>query len=99
MLDGPLAAGPDLWLCGGMSSDSGPEVLGRGLDQLEDLLRSVPTLDRAEQSAQLRALLPDLVPAPFDRRALRAWAEWDFEHGLLARPLSVDEAFLLNESG
>jgi ABC-type nitrate/sulfonate/bicarbonate transport system substrate-binding protein len=63
---------------------------------LDDLVRSVPALNRAEQSAQLRVLLPDLLPAPFDRRVLRAWAEWDLEHGLLSRPLDVDAAFELS---
>jgi putative hydroxymethylpyrimidine transport system substrate-binding protein len=66
---------------------------------LEDLVRSVPALDRAEQSAQLRVLLPDLHPVQFDRSVLREWAHWDVEHKLLARPLAIDEAFLLNESG
>jgi ABC-type nitrate/sulfonate/bicarbonate transport system substrate-binding protein len=63
---------------------------------LDDLVRAVPALNRAEQSAQLRVLLPDLLPAPFDRRVLRAWAEWDLEHGLLSRPLDVDAAFELS---
>jgi NitT/TauT family transport system substrate-binding protein/putative hydroxymethylpyrimidine transport system substrate-binding protein len=66
---------------------------------LEDLVRSVPTLNRAEQSAQLRVLLPDLLPAPFDRRVLRAWAEWDLEHGLLERRLAVSKAFRLDSGG
>jgi NitT/TauT family transport system substrate-binding protein/putative hydroxymethylpyrimidine transport system substrate-binding protein len=62
---------------------------------LDDLLAEVPSLDRAEQAAQLRALLPDLHPAPFDPAVLREWAAWDLEHGLLQRPLDVEEAFLL----
>jgi putative hydroxymethylpyrimidine transport system substrate-binding protein len=62
---------------------------------LNDLLAAVPSLDRAEQAAQLRALLPDLSPHPFEPPILRAWAAWDLEHGLLARPLDVDEAFEL----
>jgi putative hydroxymethylpyrimidine transport system substrate-binding protein len=62
----------------------------RGLD---DLLAEVPALDRAEQAAQLRALLPDLKPAPFDPGVLREWAAWDLEHGLLKRPLDVEAAF------
>jgi putative hydroxymethylpyrimidine transport system substrate-binding protein len=62
---------------------------------LDDLLASVPDLDRADQRAQLAALLPDLRPAPFDPATLRAWARWDLQHGLLARPLDVDEAFEL----
>jgi NitT/TauT family transport system substrate-binding protein/putative hydroxymethylpyrimidine transport system substrate-binding protein len=63
---------------------------------LGDLLAEVPSLDRADQAAQLRALRPDLSPAPFDRAVLREWAAWDLEHGLLKQPLDVDEAFRLN---
>jgi putative hydroxymethylpyrimidine transport system substrate-binding protein len=62
---------------------------------LDDLLASSPALDRADQAAQLRALLPALAPQPFDFGVLREWAAWDLEHGLLARPLKVPEAFLL----
>jgi putative hydroxymethylpyrimidine transport system substrate-binding protein len=60
---------------------------------LDDLLAAVPRLDRDEQAEQLRALRPDLHPAPLDRRVLREWAAWDLEHGLLERPLDVDAAF------
>ena len=60
---------------------------------LDDLLAEVPSLDRADQKAQLQALLPDLRPAPFDPAVLRAWAAWDLEHGLLKRPLDVDATF------
>lgn len=60
---------------------------------LADLLAAAPGLARADQAAQLRALLPDLRPAPFDPRVLRAWAAWDLEHGLLERPLDVAAAF------
>jgi NitT/TauT family transport system substrate-binding protein/putative hydroxymethylpyrimidine transport system substrate-binding protein len=63
---------------------------------LDDLLAEVPSLDRAEQAAQLRTLRPDLEPAPFDRGALREWAAWDLEHGLLRRPLEVGAAFDLD---
>jgi putative hydroxymethylpyrimidine transport system substrate-binding protein len=66
---------------------------GRALD---DLLAAVPGLDRAEQAAQLRALRPDLRPAPFDPAVLREWAAWDLKHGLLERPLDVGTAFRLN---
>lgn len=62
---------------------------------LDDLLAAVPGLDRADQAAQLKALRPDLHPAPFDQQALREWAAWDLEHGLLEQPLDVEEAFLL----
>jgi len=60
---------------------------------LDDLLAEAPGLDRGEQAAQLRALLPDLRPAPFDPAVLRAWARWDLAHGLLERPLDVEAAF------
>jgi len=63
---------------------------------LGDLLEAVPSLDRADQAAQLRALRPDLRPAPFHRAVLREWADWDLAHGLLKRPLDVDAAFRLN---
>ncbi len=63
---------------------------GRAMD---DLLAADPALDRAEQAAQLRVLLPDLHPMPFDPRVLRAWAAWDLEHGLLQHRVDVDAAF------
>lgn len=63
---------------------------------LDDLLSADPSLDRADQAAQLRALRPDLHPTPFDPEVLREWAAWDLEYGLLERPLDVDAAFRLN---
>ncbi|HEY8083655.1 MAG TPA: ABC transporter substrate-binding protein [Solirubrobacterales bacterium] len=60
---------------------------------LDDLLASVPSLDRAEQAAQLRALGQDLRPAPFDPVVLRAWAAWDLQHDLLQHPVDVEAAF------
>jgi ABC-type nitrate/sulfonate/bicarbonate transport system substrate-binding protein len=63
---------------------------------LDDLVGTVPGLDRADQAAQLRALHADLRPAPFDPQVLRAWARWDLKHGLLTRPPVIDEAFLLD---
>jgi len=62
---------------------------------LDDLLAANPALDRTEQQAQMNALLPDLRPAPFDPQVLREWSSWDVEHGLLERPVDVDEAFQL----
>ncbi len=62
---------------------------------LDDLLSEVPSLERGDQAAQLRVLLPDLKPAPFDPTVLREWAAWDLQHGLLKRPLNVGEAFRL----
>ncbi len=66
---------------------------------LDDLLAAEPALERAEQQAQLRVLLPDLHPRPFDPAVLHEWAAWDLEHGLLERPLDVDAAFWLGISG
>jgi NitT/TauT family transport system substrate-binding protein/putative hydroxymethylpyrimidine transport system substrate-binding protein len=63
---------------------------------LDDLLAGDPALDRAEQQAQLDALLPDLHPAPFDPAILRAWSHWDVTHGLLQHPVNVDRAFDLD---
>jgi putative hydroxymethylpyrimidine transport system substrate-binding protein len=63
---------------------------------LGDLLDADPALDRAEQSAQLQALLPDLRPLPFDRQVLGEWAAWDLRHGLLERPLDVRASFDLH---
>jgi NitT/TauT family transport system substrate-binding protein/putative hydroxymethylpyrimidine transport system substrate-binding protein len=60
---------------------------------LEDLLDADPALERADQEAQLRVLLPDLAPRPFDPQILREWAAWDLQHGLLERPLDIGRAF------
>ncbi|HEY2334411.1 MAG TPA: ABC transporter substrate-binding protein [Solirubrobacterales bacterium] len=60
---------------------------------LDDLLAEVPSLERADQQAQMQALLPDLDPLPFDDAVLREWAAWDLEHGLLTKPLDVEAAF------
>jgi putative hydroxymethylpyrimidine transport system substrate-binding protein len=62
---------------------------------LNALLAADPALDRAEQQAQLDALLPDLQPAPFDPAVLRAWATWDVQHGLLQHRVDIDAAFNL----
>jgi NitT/TauT family transport system substrate-binding protein/putative hydroxymethylpyrimidine transport system substrate-binding protein len=62
---------------------------------LDDLLAANRNLglDRAEQEAQLEALLPALRPAPFDRQVLEEWAAWDLRHHLLEAPLAVEQAF------
>jgi ABC-type nitrate/sulfonate/bicarbonate transport system substrate-binding protein len=62
---------------------------------LGDLLATDPALERADQAAQLRVLLPDLHPLPFNAAVLREWAAWDLEHGLIERPLDVSRAFRL----
>jgi ABC-type nitrate/sulfonate/bicarbonate transport system substrate-binding protein len=60
---------------------------------LQDLLTSNPELDGTEQKAQLQALLPVLEPQPFDEAVLQEWAAWDLQHGLLEKPLDVEQAF------
>ena len=70
----------------------------RPAQALDELLAAVPGLDRADQAAQLKALRPDLRPAPFDAGVLGEWAAWDLEHGLLERPLDVDQAFYDSDS-
>lgn len=62
---------------------------------LHELLSANPELERAEQTAQLDALLPILRPRPFDPDVLEAWAAWDLKHGLLEKPPEVEEAFRL----
>jgi putative hydroxymethylpyrimidine transport system substrate-binding protein len=64
---------------------------------LDDLLAAEPALERAEQQAQMDVLRADLEPRPFDREVLEAWAAWDLEHGLLERPLDVEDAFRLSD--
>jgi putative hydroxymethylpyrimidine transport system substrate-binding protein len=60
---------------------------------LKDLLAANPELEEAEQKEQLQALLPVLNPRPFDKAVLREWAAWDLRHGLLEKPLDVEQAF------
>jgi putative hydroxymethylpyrimidine transport system substrate-binding protein len=62
-------------------------------EALADLVDAFPGLDRAEQAAELRVLLPDLRPRALNFDALSAWAAWDLKHGLLEEPLDVEEAF------
>jgi putative hydroxymethylpyrimidine transport system substrate-binding protein len=60
---------------------------------LNDLLASIPGLNRADQQAQLDVLLPILDPIPFDDVVLRNWARWDVDHGLLQREPAVETLF------
>src|SRR3954468_14433239 len=83
--------------------DAVVSATGRGYESTEehpeealtDLLEANKSLglDRAEQQAQLKVLLPDLHPRPFNPAVLQAWAAWDLQHGLLEKPLDVDAAF------
>jgi ABC-type nitrate/sulfonate/bicarbonate transport system substrate-binding protein len=60
---------------------------------LGDLLAANPSLQEADQAAQLKALQPILAPRPFDFSVLQSWADWDLQHGLLEKPLDVEQAF------
>ncbi len=60
---------------------------------LTDLLAANPSLERADQQAQLKVLLPDLKPKPFDQTVLREWAVWAHRHGLLAGKVAVAQTF------
>jgi putative hydroxymethylpyrimidine transport system substrate-binding protein len=61
---------------------------------LNDLVAATPGLDRADQRAQLNALLPILDPAPFSYPVLERWASWDVGHGLLHREPTVGALFV-----
>jgi NitT/TauT family transport system substrate-binding protein/putative hydroxymethylpyrimidine transport system substrate-binding protein len=69
-------------------------AVGHPSQALDDLLSSVPSLNPADQQAQLTALLPILNPAPFDYPVLRRWASWDVRHGLLSRDPAVGDLFV-----
>jgi NitT/TauT family transport system substrate-binding protein/putative hydroxymethylpyrimidine transport system substrate-binding protein len=60
---------------------------------LGDLLAANPSLERADQAAQLKVLLPDLKPLPFDRAVLQEWSAWASEHELLPQPANLAKTF------
>ncbi len=63
---------------------------------LDDLLAADPSLERADQEAQLDVLLPILDPAPLETGIIGPWAEWDTELGILGRqrtPFDIEAAF------
>jgi NitT/TauT family transport system substrate-binding protein/putative hydroxymethylpyrimidine transport system substrate-binding protein len=66
---------------------------------LDALVEQVPGLDRAEQQAQLDALLAgDAIGTGtgFDPAVLDAWAEWDLRHGIVERRPRPAAAFALD---
>jgi putative hydroxymethylpyrimidine transport system substrate-binding protein len=92
-----LARDPELVDAAVEATSRGYELAaGQPAAALDALLAAVPSLDRAEQEAQLDALGADLRPAPFDPAVLREWVAFDVEHGLLERPLDVESAFRLS---
>jgi putative hydroxymethylpyrimidine transport system substrate-binding protein len=60
---------------------------------LDDLLAANPSLERADQAAQLKVLRPALKPLPFKESVLKEWSAWATSHGLLPEPLEVKSAF------
>jgi len=60
---------------------------------LDDLLSANKSLERADQAAQLKVLLPALKPAPFDEAVLQEWSAWASSHGLLPEPADVKSVF------
>jgi putative hydroxymethylpyrimidine transport system substrate-binding protein len=60
---------------------------------LGDLLAANPSLERADQQAQLKVLLPSLEPLPFDEAVLKEWSAWASEHELLPKPADVTKTF------
>jgi NitT/TauT family transport system substrate-binding protein/putative hydroxymethylpyrimidine transport system substrate-binding protein len=62
-------------------------------EALGDLLAANPSLERADQAAQLKVLLPDLKPFPFDQAVLQEWSAWASEHELLPQPADVAKTF------
>ncbi|MBS1846186.1 MAG: ABC transporter substrate-binding protein [Actinobacteria bacterium] len=64
---------------------------------LDDLLAANKSLERADQQAQLKVLLPALAPAPFDEAVLKEWSVWASSHDLLPEPLEPKSAFELGQ--
>jgi ABC-type nitrate/sulfonate/bicarbonate transport system substrate-binding protein len=60
---------------------------------LGDLLAANPSLEHADQEAQLKVLLPALKPKPFDEAVLKEWSAWASEHELLPKPADVAKTF------
>ena len=66
---------------------------GQGLD---DLLAADPSLDRADQAAELRVLESANAfrdPGKFDWPVLRSWAQWEAQHGIVKKPPEVTGTF------
>jgi NitT/TauT family transport system substrate-binding protein/putative hydroxymethylpyrimidine transport system substrate-binding protein len=64
---------------------------------LDDLRTANKSLERADQAAQLKVLLPALKPSPFDAAVLKEWSAWASSHDLLPEPLAPKSAFDLGD--
>ena len=66
-------------------------------DALDDLVEADPSLDRADQQAELRALNAANAfrhPGQFNMPALKAWASWESAHGIVKHPPDVRRMFV-----
>jgi putative hydroxymethylpyrimidine transport system substrate-binding protein len=69
-------------------------------EALGDLLEADPSLDRADQAAELRALDAANAfrpPGEFDMPVLSAWARWEAAHGIVKQPPNVRQTFVSQE--
>jgi putative hydroxymethylpyrimidine transport system substrate-binding protein len=69
-------------------------------EALDDLMEADPSLDRADQAAELRALnQADAFrdPTEFDMAVLPAWARWEAAHGIVERPPDPRRMFVSAE--
>jgi len=97
---------PELVVVQGANAPAEPELVAEAVTEgyertlaepevaLEALLDANPALDRAEQRAQLDALLDAGAfspPGRLDLDELRAWGRWNVEHGILAERVDVAE--------
>jgi putative hydroxymethylpyrimidine transport system substrate-binding protein len=58
---------------------------------ITDLVEANPALEKADQEAQMKVLLPALKPLPFKEPVLAEWSTWASGHGLLPKPMSTAE--------
>jgi ABC-type nitrate/sulfonate/bicarbonate transport system substrate-binding protein len=66
-------------------------------EALDDLMEADPSLDRADQAAELRALNQAEAfrdPGEFDMAVLPAWARWEAAHGIVERPPDTRQMFV-----
>src|SRR3954447_22710603 len=63
---------------------------------LDDLLAADPSLEQADQAAELRALESANAfrdPGQFDWAVLGSWARWEARYGIVKRPPEVERTF------
>jgi NitT/TauT family transport system substrate-binding protein/putative hydroxymethylpyrimidine transport system substrate-binding protein len=94
---GTLQDDPDLVNAVVQATTRGYALAGRQPKQaLADLLAADPSLEQADQAAELRALEAASAfrdPGEFDWAVLHRWARWEAEHGIVRRPPDVSRTF------